>query len=411
MHPSTGVHATGQEKQVHLLPFDDSIEGLSGNVFNAYLKPYFFEGASSSTPVSEGGAFTILPLPLLFQGISGFPNKLPDRINLARGHTATALDADRSPHNDSIVALGSEDGKVVIWKAEASQFEGWGLEGWEAHDSDPVLRIDEGGPAKREDEESNLNDVVYNGGCRKQIAQIRKPVELPPRCPQLFESIGTEPPCSILMLGPPVPSSTGKALMACAVANETGAFLINGPKVMSKMMGKSESNRCKAFEEAEKNSPAIIFIDEIDSIAPKREKTNGEVGRRVVSQLLTPMDGLKARSNVVVMVDTTRPNSVDPALRRFGRFDREVDIEAAMQQIREKMDLIDLDEDTVDAEVLDSLGVAMDNFRFALGSSNPSALHEAVVEVLTVTWADIGGLDRVKLELQETSQHLAEPPE
>ncbi|KAJ3562572.1 hypothetical protein NP233_g9484 [Leucocoprinus birnbaumii] len=293
----------------------------------------------------------------------------------------------------------------------------------------------EGDPVKREDEESNLNDVGYDdiGGCRKQMAQIRELVELPLRHPQLFKSIGIKPPRGILMYGPP---GTGKTLMARAVANETGAFffLINGPEIMSKMAGESESNLRKAFEEAEKNSPAIIFIDEIDSIAPK------------------------PRSNVVVMAATNRPNSIDPALRRFGRFDREVDIgipdptgrleilrihtknmklaedvdlekiasdthgyvgsdiaslcsEAAMQQIREKMDLIDLDEDTIDAEVLDSLGVTMDNFRFALGTSNPSALRETVVEVPTVTWDDIGGLDKVKLELQETVQYPVEHPE
>lgn len=190
------------------------------------------------------------------------------------------------------------------------------------------------------------------------MAQIRELVELPLRHPQLFKSIGIKPPRGILMFGPP---GTGKTLMARAVANETGAFffLINGPEIMSKMAGESESNLRKAFEEAEKNSPAIIFIDEIDSIAPKRDKvrcylssfpafflssslnedadchhslcaggsqTNGEVERRVVSQLLTLMDGLKARSNVVVMAATNRPNSIDPALRRFGRFDREVDI-------------------------------------------------------------------------------------
>jgi transitional endoplasmic reticulum ATPase len=248
--------------------------------------------------------------------------------------------------------------------------------------------------------------------------------------------------------------------MARAVANETGAFffLINGPEIMSKMAGESESNLRKAFEEAEKNSPSIIFIDEIDSIAPKRDKTNGEVERRVVSQLLTLMDGLKARSNVVVMAATNRPNSIDPALRRFGRFDREVDIgipdptgrleiirihtknmklaedvdleqiaadthgyvgadmaslcsEAAMQQIREKMDLIDLDEETIDAEILDSLGVTMENFRFALGTSNPSALRETVVEIPNITWNDIGGLDKVKQELQETVQYPVEHPE
>ena len=259
------------------------------------------------------------------------------------------------------------------------------------------------------------------------------------------------------MFGPP---GTGKTLIARAVANETGAFffLINGPEIMSKMAGESESNLRKAFEEAEKNSPAIIFIDELDSIAPKREKTNGEVERRVVSQLLTLMDGLKSRSNVVVMAATNRPNSIDPALRRFGRFDREVDIgipdptgrleilrihtknmklsddvdleqiaadthgyvgadvaslcsEAAMQQIREKMDLIDLDEDTIDAEVLDSLGVTMENFRFALGQNNPSALRETVVEIPTTKWDDIGGLEKVKRELQETVQYPVEHPE
>ena len=318
----------------------------------------------------------------------------------------------------------------------------------------------EGEPIQREDEEGNLNEVGYDdiGGCRKQMAQIRELVELPLRHPQLFKSIGIKPPRGILMFGPP---GTGKTLMARAVANETGAFffLINGPEIMSKMAGESESNLRKAFEEAEKNSPAIIFIDEIDSIAPKREKTNGEVERRVVSQLLTLMDGMKARSNVVVMAATNRPNSIDPALRRFGRFDREVDIgipdptgrleilqihtknmklgedvdlesiaaethgyvgsdvaslcsEAAMQQIREKMDLIDLDEDTIDAEVLDSLGVTMENFRFALGVSNPSALREvAVVEVPNVRWDDIGGLEGVKRELIESVQYPVDHPE
>ena len=214
-------------------------------------------------------------------------------------------------------------------------------------------------------------------------------------------------------------------MIARAVANETGAFffLINGPEIMSKMAGESESNLRKAFEEAEKNSPAIIFIDEIDSIAPKREKTNGEVEKRIVSQLLTLMDGLKQRAHVVVMGATNRPNSIDPALRRFGRFDREVDIgipdatgrleilrihtknmkladdvdleqianethgyvgsdiaalcsEAALQQIRERMDLLDLEEETLDAEVLNLLAVSMENFRFALGKSSPSALRE-----------------------------------
>ncbi|KAJ2439246.1 AAA ATPase cdc48, partial [Coemansia sp. RSA 2440] len=317
----------------------------------------------------------------------------------------------------------------------------------------------EGEPISREEEEQAMNSVGYDdvGGCRRQMAQIRELIELPLRYPQLFKSIGIKPPRGILMYGPP---GTGKTLIARAVANETGAFffLINGPEIMSKMAGESESNLRKAFEEAEKNSPAIIFIDEIDAIAPKRDKTNGEVERRVVSQMLTLMDGIKARSNVVVMAATNRPNSIDPALRRFGRFDREIDIgipdpigrleilrihtknmrladdvdlekiasethgfvgadmaalcsEAAMQQIRGKMDLIDLEEDEIDASVLDSLAVTMDDFRYSLGVSNPSALRETVVEVPTTRWGDIGGLENVKRELQETVQYPVEHPE
>ncbi|KAF9106181.1 AAA ATPase cdc48 [Mortierella sp. AM989] len=390
-------------KRIHVLPIDDSVEGVTGNLFEVYLKPYFLE---AYRPVRKGDLF------LVRGGMRAVEFKV----------------IETDPADYCIVA------------------------------QDTVIHC-EGEPIKREDEESNLADVGYDdiGGCRKQMAQIRELVELPLRHPQLFKSIGIKPPRGILMFGPP---GTGKTLMARAVANETGAFffLINGPEIMSKMAGESESNLRKAFEEAEKNSPAIIFIDEIDSIAPKREKTNGEVERRVVSQLLTLMDGLKARSNIVVMAATNRPNSIDPALRRFGRFDREIDIgipdptgrleilrihtknmkldddvdleqiasethgyvgsdvaslcsEAAMQQIREKMDLFDLDDETIDAEVLDSLAVTMENFRYALGVSNPSALRETVVEVPTTTWNDIGGLEKVKQELQETVQYPVEHPE
>eukprot|EP01084_Bolivina_argentea_P242219 406414_1 len=221
------------------------------------------------------------------------------------------------------------------------------------------------------------------------MAQIREMIELPLRHPALFKNLGIRPPRGILLYGPP---GCGKTLIARAVANETGAFffLINGPEVMSKMAGESETNLRKAFEEAQKNAPAIVFIDEIDSIAPKRDKVQGEVEKRMVSQLLTLMDGMNKRSNVVVIGATNRPNVLDPALRRFGRFDREIDIgipdevgrleilyihtknmkleegidlekisqashgmvgaalaqlctEAAMQWIRDKMDVIDFD--------------------------------------------------------------------
>ena len=184
----------------------------------------------------------------------------------------------------------------------------------------------EGEPVKREDEE-RLDDVGYDdiGGCKKQMAQIREMIELPLRHPALFKTLGVKPPRGVLLYGPP---GSGKTLIAKAVANETGAFffLINGPEVMSKMAGEAESNLRRAFEEAEKNAPAIIFIDEIDSIAPKREKTNGEVEKRVVSQLLTLMDGMKGRGQIITIGATNRPNTIDGALRRFGRFDRELDI-------------------------------------------------------------------------------------
>lgn len=316
----------------------------------------------------------------------------------------------------------------------------------------------EGEPVKREDEEK-ADDVGYDdiGGCRRQMAQIREMIELPLRHPTLFKTLGVKPPRGVLLYGPP---GSGKTLIARAVANETGAFffLINGPEIMSKMAGESESNLRKAFEEAEKNAPAIIFIDEIDSIAPKREKSNGEVEKRIVSQLLTLMDGLKGRSNTVVIGATNRPNSIDAALRRFGRFDREIDIgvpdengrleifrihtrnmkldddvdpesiakethgfvgadmaalctEAAMQCIREKMDIIDIEEETIDAEILASMAVTQEHFKFALGASNPSSLRETVVEVPNITWNDIGGLIDVKNELRELVQYPIEHPE
>merc|ERR1719337_853388 len=390
-------------KRVHVLPIDDSVEGLTGNWFEVYLKPYFLE---AYRPIHKGDTFIVRG------GMRAVEFKI--------------IETDPSPY--CIVA------------------------------PDTVIHC-EGEPVKREDEEDALNAIGYDdiGGCRKQLATLKEMVELPLRHPGLFKAIGVKPPRGILLYGPP---GTGKTLMARAVANETGAFffLINGPEIMSKLAGESESNLRKAFEEAEKNSPAIIFIDEIDSIAPKREKTNGEVERRIVSQLLTLMDGMKSRSHIIVMGATNRPNSIDPALRRFGRFDREIDIgvpdevgrlevlrihtknmkldenvdlekvskethgyvgadiaalctEGAMQCIREKMDVIDLDDENIDAEVLDSMAITNEHFASALTTSNPSALRETVVEVPNVSWDDIGGLETVKQELQETVQYPVEHPE
>jgi len=388
--------------RVHVLPLDDTIEGVEGNLFDVFLKPYFLE---AYRPVRKGDLF------------------------LVRGAMRAV----------EFKVVETDPGEYCIVAPET------------------VIHC-EGEPIKREDEE-RLDDVGYDdiGGCRKQMAQIREMVELPLRHPQLFKHLGIKPPRGILMYGPP---GSGKTLIARAIANETGAFffLINGPEIMSKLAGESESNLRKAFEESEKNAPAIIFIDEIDSIAPKREKTQGEVEKRIVSQLLTLMDGMKARAHIVVIGATNRPNTLDPALRRFGRFDREVDIgvpdengrlevirihtknmrlaedvdlemvakethgyvgadlaacctEAALQCIREKMGVIDLDDDTIDAEVLDSMAVSNDHFKTAMGTTNPSALRETVVEVPNVTWDDIGGLENVKRELQEVVQYPVLYPE
>jgi transitional endoplasmic reticulum ATPase len=397
-------------KKVHILPIDDTIEGLTGDLFSVYLKPYLLE---AYRPVHQGDLFTV----------RGAMRTVEFKV------VAIQISNDEEK---------SENYCIIAPETEI---------------------FTDGDPIKREDEESSLNSVGYDdiGGIKKQLGMIREMVELPLRHPQLFKSIGVKPPKGVLLHGPP---GTGKTLIGRAVANETGAFflLINGPEIMSKMAGESESNLRKIFEEAEKKSPAIIFIDEIDSIAPNREKTNGEVERRVVSQLLTLMDGLKSRSNVIVMAATNRPNALDPALRRFGRFDREICIdvpdmtgrmeilkiqtknmkigddvdlesvasethgytgsdlaslcsEAAMQHIREKMDLIDLDAETIDAEVLDSLSISMDDFRHAMGITNPSSLRETHVEIPNITWEDIGGLENVKRELQETVQYPIEHPE
>eukprot|EP01013_Petalomonas_cantuscygni_P002091 TRINITY_DN12117_c0_g1_i1.p1 TRINITY_DN12117_c0_g1~~TRINITY_DN12117_c0_g1_i1.p1 ORF type:complete len:820 (+),score=284.75 TRINITY_DN12117_c0_g1_i1:205-2664(+) len=392
--------------KVHVLPFDDSIEGLTGDLFELYLKPYFVD---AFRPVTQNDTFIVRP------------------------------PGGGRPVEFKVIATEPKPSVIV----QAATF-----------------IFTEGDPVKREDE-NKLDEVGYDdiGGCRKQMQQIREMIELPLRHPQLFKTLGVKPPRGILLYGPP---GSGKTLIARAVANETGAFffLINGPEIMSKQAGGSEQNLRKAFEQAEENAPSIIFIDEIDSIAPKRDKSHGEVEKRVVSMLLTLMDGMKARSNVVVIAATNRPNAIDAALRRFGRFDREIDIgipdeigrleilrihtknmkldeevdlqkiskeshgmvgadlaqvctEAAMQTIRDKMDLIDFDDDTIDASILDSMYVRQPHFDHALKQTNPSGLRaeNLTFEVPNVTWDDVGGLVEVKKELQELIQYPVEHPE
>lgn len=411
---------------VEIVPFDDSIEGLTGDIFGTFLKPYFIE---SFRPVHKGDCFVV------HAGMRNVEFKVRD-VETRRD---PAADGGQNPEEED---EGQNESLPFCIVGPTT-----------------VIHCD-GEPEKRSDEEAEMRqDIGYDGigGCRRQLSSIRELIELPLRHPQLFKNLGVKPPKGILMHGPP---GCGKSLIGRAVANETGAFflLINGPEIMSGMAGESEANLRKFFEEAEKNAPSIIFIDEIDAIAPNRDKVNGEVEKRIVSQLLTLMDGLKSRANIIVMGATNRPNSLDPALRRFGRFDRELNIgvpdmygrmeilgihtknmkldadvdlqaiarethgyvgadlaqlctEAAMECIREKTETIDFESDTIPAEVLNAMAVTQAHFTHAMKAISPSTLRETVVEVPNVTWDDVGGLEDVKAELRELVQYPVTHPE
>ncbi|MEM0223094.1 MAG: CDC48 family AAA ATPase, partial [Thermofilum sp.] len=301
--------------------------------------------------------------------------------------------------------------------------------------------------------------VTYDdiGDLEEAKQKIREMVELPLRHPELFKRLGIDPPKGILLYGPP---GTGKTLLAKAVANETDAYFIaiNGPEIMSKFYGESEQRLREIFEEAKEHAPAIIFIDEIDAIAPKREEVTGEVEKRVVAQLLALMDGLEARGDVIVIGATNRPNALDPALRRPGRFDREIEIgipdkrgrleilkvhtrsmplakdvdleklaeithgyvgadlaalcrEAAMKALRRVLPLLDLEREEIPLEVLETIEVKMEDFMSAFREITPSALREIEVEVPTVRWDDIGGLEDVKQQLREAVEWPLKHPE
>ncbi len=311
--------------------------------------------------------------------------------------------------------------------------------------ADTEIRISEK-PAK---ELPGIPRVTYEdiGGLKEEIKKIREMVELPLRHPELFERLGIEPPKGVLLYGPP---GTGKTLLAKAVANEASAHFIylSGPEIMSKYYGQSEENLREIFKEAQENAPSIIFIDEIDSIAPKRDEVTGEVERRVVAQLLALMDGLESRGKVVVIGATNRPNALDPALRRPGRFDREIEIgipdrnarkeileihtrgvpladdvdldkladmthgyvgadlaalvkEAAMRALRRLLPEIDIEVEKIPREVLEKLVVTWDDFINAYREMQPSTMREVLIEKPNVHWSDIGGLKDVKQELRE----------
>ncbi len=294
------------------------------------------------------------------------------------------------------------------------------------------------------------------GGLKEELEKVKEMIQLPIKHPKIFNRLGIDPPKGVLLHGPP---GTGKTLIAKAVANESGAsfYTINGPEIMSKFYGQSEENLRKIFDEAEKNAPSIVFIDEIDAIAGKRSETHGEVEKRVVSQLLTLMDGLKGRGKLIVIGATNIPDSLDPALRRPGRFDREIRIdapdrdgrkeilqihtrgmpksdevkleqladrtygyvgadlaalarEAAMNALRRYLPEIDLDK-PIPVEVLEKMEVTMEDFKNAQRGIEPSAMREFFVEVPQVTWKDVGGLEDVKQNLRESVEWPLSQPD
>lgn len=315
-------------------------------------------------------------------------------------------------------------------------------------------------PKAVEVSEEAVPEVTYEdiGGLKDEVKKIREMVELPLRHPEIFDKLGVEPPKGVLLFGPP---GTGKTLLAKAVANESEAnfILLNGPEIMSKFYGESERRIREIFEDAQKNSPSIIFIDEIDAIAPKREEVQGEVERRVVSQLLTLMDGLRSRGKVIVIGASNRVNSIDPALRRPGRFDREVEIsvpdrearlnilkihtrnmplskdvkldnlasrthgfvgadvsaltkEAAMSVLRRLLPEMNLEADgEVPKEILDKIIIKGEDFENAMKIVKPSALREVLVETPNIGWEDIGGMERTKQDLKETVEWPVKNPD
>jgi len=310
-----------------------------------------------------------------------------------------------------------------------------------------------------DEEVGQSQGITYEdiGGIGTQLLKVREMIELPLKHPELFRRLGIDPPKGVLLHGPP---GTGKTMIAKAVATETNAHFtsINGPEIISKYYGESEKQLREIFDEASENAPAIIFIDEIDSICPKREDVSGEVERRVVAQMLTLMDGMKGRDNVIVIGATNRRDAIDPALRRPGRFDREIEIgvpdrdgrkeildvhirqmpiaddfdidwvldnsygfvgadlaalvrESAMKTLRRYLPEFDLEEETIPPEVLERMEVKMDDFRVAIREIEPSALREIYVEIPDVSWESVGGLVEIKDRLKESVEWPLTKPE
>ncbi len=437
------VSAYSQDQGIDMIRMDGLIRSNAGTSIGQYVevKRATWEEAKHVTlaPVTQGMQI-FAPGDVLTKVFNGRP--------LTRGDVISTTSV-RKPPTDS---LGRETMFEEIFRGFlGAQAFGLGEIKLRVVSTSPggIVKITEGTdiellPQAVETPERSVPSVVYEdvGGLKPVITKVREMIELPLKHPELFDRLGIDPPKGVLLHGPP---GTGKTMLAKAVANESDAYFIsiNGPEIMSKYYGESEKALRDLFEEAEKNTPAIIFLDELDSIAPKRGDVTGEVERRVVAQLLSLMDGLKERKNVIVIGSTNRPEALDMALRRPGRFDREIELgvpdmdgrmeifqihtrgmplhedvvledyaketygfvgadiaavgrEAAMNALRRILPEIDLDEPTIPKEILDRLIVQKGDFEAALREIQPSAMREILVEVPNVSWEDIGGLESVK---------------
>jgi len=403
-------------KSVNILPFSDTVsENLTVNLITHLLEPYF---KNKFRPIKKGDQF------ICNMNMLSVEFKVMDIVFNDPNAKVNFNSPIRQNEFENCCVVGPDTELTVV-----------------------------GNPLARHKDDEFINKISYEdiGGCKQVIKQLREICELPIKFPEIFQTLGTKPPKGVLFHGPP---GTGKTLLAKAIANECGCYFINvnAPEIVAAQPGASEKMLKSIFEDAAENKPAIIFIDEIDSITPKRDKVNSELEKRIVAQLLILMDGIVDRGQVIVIGATNRPNTIDPALRRCGRFDKEINIgvpdtegreeifkihtksmklsddvnikklasethgfvgadimqlcsDAGMHVIHTKINVADWDYKKIDAETLASLHITHDDFYQAKEKISPAALRETVIEKPNVRWEDIGGLEETKKEFKETVQY------